>query len=37
MLLKGVKKKENGAKLTHSLITMGGKMNNSQYVHATFY
>ncbi|ULT56549.1 class II fructose-bisphosphatase [Neobacillus drentensis] len=36
MLLEGVKKRENGALMTHSLVTIGGEMKNSQYVHATF-
>lgn len=37
MLLNGVKKKEDGAMMTHSLLTMGGKMKYSQYVQATLY
>lgn len=37
MLLDGVKKRENGALMTHSLVTIGGEMKNSQYVNATFY
>ncbi|MEH7306043.1 class II fructose-bisphosphatase [Neobacillus drentensis] len=37
MLLNGVKKKENGTMLTHSFITIGGEMKNSQYIDATFY
>ncbi|MEH7331715.1 fructose-bisphosphatase class II [Neobacillus drentensis] len=35
-LLKGVKKKENGATLTQSLVIVGGEMKNYQYVDATF-
>ncbi|MBV7507836.1 class II fructose-bisphosphatase [Bacillus sp. sid0103] len=37
MLLNGVKKKENGAMLTHSFITIGGEMKHSQFTHAAFY
>jgi fructose-1,6-bisphosphatase II len=37
VLLNGVKKKENGTMLTHSLVTIGGEMKNSQYIEACFY
>ncbi|MBO0958791.1 class II fructose-bisphosphatase [Neobacillus sp. MM2021_6] len=37
LLLDGVKRKENTAIMTHSLITIGGDSKNSQYVNATFH
>jgi fructose-1,6-bisphosphatase II len=36
-LLNGVKKKGNGTMLAHSLVTFGGEMKNSQFIHSTFY
>lgn len=37
VLLNGVKKKDNGTMLTHSLVTIGGETRNSQYINAAFY
>jgi len=37
VLLNGVKKKDNGTMLTHSLVTIGGETRNSQYIKSAFY
>ncbi|MEH7081142.1 class II fructose-bisphosphatase [Neobacillus drentensis] len=37
VLLNGVKRKDNGTMLTHSLVTIGGETKNSQYINAAFY
>ena len=37
VLLNGVKRKDNGTMLTHSLVTIGGETKNSQYINASFY
>lgn len=37
MLLNGVKKREDGAMLTHSLLTIGGNIKYSQFIQTTLY
>lgn len=36
-LLNGVKKKENGTMMTHSLVLTGGEIRTAQYIEASFY